>query len=93
MYHKYQVKERSSTWVMVSASKAARLGVDRYIKSSKLPTTLNPFDIHLILLDTALAKWRPYIVYLTEQVMNQVRKHSRDSAISTFTHIRISQIR
>lgn len=71
MYHKYQVKEGSSTWVIISASKAAKLGVERYIKDSQIPTALNPFDIHLILLDTALAKWRPYILYLTEQVKIQ----------------------
>jgi hypothetical protein len=29
---------------------------------------MNPFEIHLILLDTALANWRPYMVALTELV-------------------------
>lgn len=35
-------------------------------------TALNPFEIHLIILDTSLANWRPYIVYLTEQITEHV---------------------
>ena len=46
------------------------------MKSSRDPASLNPFEIHLILLDSALANWRPYIVGLTEQITKQVcRNH------------------
>lgn len=93
MYHKYKIDQGCSTWVIISASKGAELSLDRYIRSSQVLSALSPFEIHLILLDAALANWRPYIIYLTEQIMNQVRRHSRSSLISTFTHIRISLIK
>lgn len=33
---------------------------------------VNPFEIHLIVLDNLLANWRPYIIYLTEKIAEQV---------------------
>ncbi|MCJ1263928.1 hypothetical protein MMC22_003798 [Lobaria immixta] len=71
MYHKYKVDKKSSTWVIISPSSTAELSLDRYIKDSKVLAAASPFEIHLILLDAALANWRPYILYLTEQVMDQ----------------------
>ena len=32
----------------------------------------NPFEIHLIVLDNVLANWRPYIIYLTKKITEQV---------------------
>lgn len=57
---------------MVAASKRTETSLDRYIKSCEDITQLNPFEIHLIVLDTALANWRPYIVGLTEKITQQV---------------------
>ena len=76
VYHKYELDQLSSTWVLIAASGSAQLHLDRYVKSSDNLATLNPFEIHLILLDTALANWRPYIVDLTEKVAKQVRMWS-----------------
>lgn len=59
---------------MISASKRAELCLDRYIKSSGNIPEPNPFEVHLVLLDTALANWRPYIVDLTERITRQVFK-------------------
>ena len=72
VYHKYKGRGESSTWVLISASDSARRRLDRYIKSSTNITTLNPFEIHLILLDSALENWRRYIVDLTEKITQQV---------------------
>lgn len=72
VYHKHRVDQKSSTWVMISLSEKAELCLDRYVKSSQNIIAENPFDVHLILLDTALANWRPYIVSLTEQINRQV---------------------
>lgn len=91
IYHKFYFDKRSSTWVLISASTAAEASLDRYIKKSGILAESSPLEIHLILLDAALANWRPYIVYLTEQVIDMVWKHSRSSQIRGFTHIRISQ--
>lgn len=92
IYHKFKVDKGCSTWVVISASRTAELSLDRYLRSHQVLTALSPFEIHLILLDAALANWRPYILYLTEQVMNQVRRHSQSTLISSFTHIILSQI-
>ncbi|KAL9136704.1 MAG: hypothetical protein Q9175_002081 [Cornicularia normoerica] len=56
---------------MIAASKRTETSLDRYLKSCKDIAQLNPFEIHLIVLDTALANWRPYIVGLTERITQQ----------------------
>lgn len=68
IYHKYKTSDKSSSWVMIAASKRAETSLDRYIKSCKDMAQLNPFEIHLIIIDTAMANWRPYIVGLTERI-------------------------
>lgn len=72
IYHKFRAISKASTWVMVSASKRAEQCIDRYVKSCVDLSPLNPFEIHLIVLDTTLATWRPYIVSLTEKIRQQV---------------------
>lgn len=71
IYHKFKANDRSSSWVMIAPSKSAETSLDRYIKSCKDIAQLNPFEIHLIVLDTALANWRPYIIGLTERITKQ----------------------
>ncbi|MCJ1379470.1 hypothetical protein MMC17_002571 [Xylographa soralifera] len=70
VYHKYSIQQQSSTWVFIAASKTAELRMDRYIKSVDTMVDSNPFEIHLIILDTALANWRPYVIYLTVKIMD-----------------------
>ena len=72
VYHKYKADSHSSTWVLVAASASAKLDLDKYLKGCTDVTTLNPFEIHVILVDTALANWRPRIVDLTEEITHQV---------------------
>ncbi len=72
IYHKFKASSMASTWVLIAASRRAELSIDRYIKSCVDMAALNPFEIHLIVLDTALANWRPYIVSLTERITQQV---------------------
>ena len=72
IYHKFRSKCKSSTWIMISASQKTELCLDRYVRSCTDLASLNPFEIHLIILDTALANWRPYIVDLTERITEQV---------------------
>lgn len=76
VYHKYKANDESSSWVMIAASKRTETSLDRYIESCEDIAQLNPFEIHLIVLDTALANWRPYIVDLTERITQQVRANS-----------------
>ncbi|MCJ1394648.1 hypothetical protein MMC18_007528 [Xylographa bjoerkii] len=65
VYNKYIMEQQSSTWVFIAASETAERRMDKYVKSVDKVEDSNPFEIHLILLDTALASWRPYLIYLT----------------------------
>lgn len=86
IYHKFKKNDNSSSWVMIAPSKRTETSLDRYIKSCENIAQLNPFEIHLIVLDTALANWRPYIVGLTEKITQQVRTISNvPSSISILT--------
>ena len=72
VYHKYEVNQQCSTWVLIAASGSAEARLDEYIKNFDSLAGLNPFEAHLIIFDTALANWRPRIVDLTEKVTAQV---------------------
>ena len=75
VYHRYghQMGLKTSTWVMIAASKRTKGRLHRYIKSTQDLAELNPFEIHLMLLHILLGNWRPYIAHLTEQVTEQVK--------------------
>ncbi|KAL9119592.1 MAG: hypothetical protein Q9187_003855 [Circinaria calcarea] len=66
------IAEQCSTWVLIAASGSAEARLEKYIKTFDSLAGLNPFEIHLIIFDTALANWRPRIVDLTEKVTAQV---------------------
>ena len=74
IYHQYAYKHDRyfSTWLLVAPSKGTKQSVETYVKQSSDLSTLNPFEIHLLILDGSLANWRPYIVYLTEKITEQV---------------------
>lgn len=74
IYHRYAYGQEAntSTWVLVASSRRTKRSVGKYVRGSSDLTALNPFEIHLIILDTSLANWRPYIIYLTEQITEQV---------------------
>ncbi|KAL2047080.1 hypothetical protein N7G274_001099 [Stereocaulon virgatum] len=71
IYHKYRADGRSSTWIMIAASRRTEICLDRYVRSCTDIAALNAFEIHVIVLDTALGNWRPYVIYLTERVAKQ----------------------
>ena len=67
IYQKY--KNGMETWVFISASKQAETKVIEYIDRFGInrPSSTTPFDLHLILLEVALANWRWYIKSLVER--------------------------
>ena len=75
IYHKYRTETRASTWVMVAASKSLETNIDRYVRSCTDIPQLNPFEIHVLILDNALVNWRQCILHLTERATQQVRKN------------------
>jgi hypothetical protein len=71
IYQKYELG--AETWVFISASKQAEAEVDKYIHNSAIdsPGRKNPFDLHLVLLNVAMANWRWYIKSLVERATEQ----------------------
>ncbi|KAH7359966.1 hypothetical protein BKA66DRAFT_573713 [Pyrenochaeta sp. MPI-SDFR-AT-0127] len=76
IYHRYKPSEQSrcSTWILVGASQRTELRLDRYTRSIEDLIQANPFELHVIFLDTAIASWRPYLVHLTQLVTYQSNK-------------------
>ena len=59
---------------MIAASEKTRSSLDLYIRSCTDLASLNPFEMHALILDSALANWRSYIIDLTERITCQVRR-------------------
>ena len=72
--HKYTAVDESSIWTMIAASETTRSSLDLYVRSCTDLASLNPFEIHVLVLDSALANWRLYIIALTERITHQVRR-------------------
>ncbi|KAF2797930.1 hypothetical protein K505DRAFT_126262 [Melanomma pulvis-pyrius CBS 109.77] len=76
IYHRFKPKSdhRCSTWILVGASQRTEVRLDHYTRSIDDLTGTNPFELHVIFLDTAIASWRPYLVDLTQKVTHQSNK-------------------
>ena len=57
---------------MVSASPNTKRVLERYISNSEDLASLKAFEIHLLMIDTALANWPQYIMDLTDKISGQV---------------------
>lgn len=73
VYHRFKAKSWFSTWIVIAASQRTTTCLDRYVKSNTSIATLSPFEVHLMILDSVLANWRPYLVSLTARIAEQVR--------------------
>jgi len=58
--------------MFVAISPVAQKRLEDYMASVDEMTCLNPFDLHLLILDTALANWRPYLVHIAIEISEQV---------------------
>ncbi|PMD20728.1 hypothetical protein NA56DRAFT_173782 [Hyaloscypha hepaticicola] len=67
IYQKYE--DGMETWVFISASKQAEIKAIEFIDQCGVnrSSSTTPFDLHLILLEVALANWRWYIKSLVER--------------------------
>ncbi len=74
IYHQYTAVDKSSSWVMIAPSERIQSSLDLYVGSCTDLAALNPFEIHVLIVDSALANWRSYIIALTEQITHQVRR-------------------
>jgi hypothetical protein len=76
-YHRFDKSSSTSSWVYVALSLRAQARLDAYLKATGNVAVFNPFELHLLLLDTAMANWRPYLVHLAAQTNNQVGDSSK----------------
>ena len=74
IYHKYMAADRSSSWIMIAASERTQSSIDLYIRNCTDLASFNPFEIHVLVLDSALSNWRSYIIDLSERITYQVRR-------------------
>ena len=59
---------------MIAAPERTKSSLERYVASCTDLASLNPFEIHVLIFDSALANWRSYIIALTEKISLQVRR-------------------
>jgi hypothetical protein len=55
-----------------------------YISACEDLSTINPFEIHVLVLNAAMANWRPYLIHLTTETGQQVVA-AKQSHTSNFT--------
>jgi Mg2+ and Co2+ transporter CorA len=68
VYCNFQSTQASSTWIFVTLPKLAEGRLEDYLRTCSRTSTPNSFDIHLLLLDTVTANWRPYLVDLSAEI-------------------------
>ncbi|KAF2625280.1 hypothetical protein BU25DRAFT_397208 [Macroventuria anomochaeta] len=67
VYHRFKPGgSRCSTWILVGASQRMEGRFDQYTRSVDDVVAANPFELHVIFLDTVITSWRPYLVYITQ---------------------------
>lgn len=57
--------------------------VDQYTRSVDNIVDANPFELHVIFLDTVISSWRPYLVYKAKQVTDLVCGHLSNYEVFT----------
>lgn len=72
VYHKFESVHKSSTWVFIALSQRAQVRLEEYIQSCGELKDINPFEVHALLLDTAISNWRQYMIYLTAEINDRV---------------------
>lgn len=72
IYHRSQRHSESSKWLFVAATLLIRGQVNAYSELSPSPRDQDPFVLHLLIVNTVVASWRRYLIYLAEEVRKQV---------------------
>jgi Mg2+ and Co2+ transporter CorA len=68
VYCNFQSTQASSMWMFVTLPKLAEGRLEDYLRTCSRTSAPNSFDIHLLLLDTVIANWRPYLVDLSAEI-------------------------
>jgi hypothetical protein len=76
VYQKFSSVSGTVVWIFIAAPKEIEPRIDSYIKKCSLAAVENPFAMHLILIETALAGWRWYLIDLNKRVQTQTEEIS-----------------
>jgi Mg2+ and Co2+ transporter CorA len=68
VYCSFQLNDVNSTWIFVTLSKLAEGRLEDYLRACSQTSAPDSFDIHLLILDTVTANWRPYLVDLSSEI-------------------------
>lgn len=58
----------------MGASQRTEGRLDQYTRSVDDVVAANPFELHVIFLDTVISSWRPYLVDMTKEVSDLVTR-------------------
>lgn len=74
VYHRYKPAQGSpcSTWILAGMPQCTEPRLDHYTRNVRDLAKANPFELHIIFLDTSITNWRPYMAHLTRLVKEQV---------------------
>jgi hypothetical protein len=67
VYCSFRSASEDSIWIFVTPSKLAQQRIDGYASCGHESSRFNPFEIHLLLLDTAMVNWRHYLIDLAAE--------------------------
>ncbi|KAH5568152.1 hypothetical protein HBI25_052550 [Parastagonospora nodorum] len=76
VYHKYSPEEAThpSTWMLFGSSQRTESCIKRYSASGKDMISGNPFELHVLFLDIAIASWRPYLIEFHDAIADLSEK-------------------
>ncbi|CAI6338066.1 unnamed protein product [Periconia digitata] len=72
VYHNYlRSPERPcSAWILLGLWERARTVLENHAEDGHDLKSEHPFEVHLLFVDVAISSWRPYLVYIHDQVMD-----------------------
>ncbi|KAK4941155.1 hypothetical protein LTR10_018828 [Elasticomyces elasticus] len=74
VHQRYVTSSNTSTWTYIALTKRCEVRLKGYLGGVDGGGISNPFEIHLLLLDMAVANWRPYLVWLTAEINERADK-------------------
>ena len=60
--------ELPTSWVFVTLSHAAELRLNEYLSNCAMKSACSAFGVHLLIHDTAIANWRPYLIDVAAEI-------------------------
>jgi hypothetical protein len=75
LYHRFinDGSDWCSTWILAGSSQRTEKCFDDFFRTVHDPRNVNPFELHVIFHDLAIASWRPYLAFLHESIVALVR--------------------